>query len=57
MTQVSVCQSQSKLPQNHSTHVLIQTSVIASNWCVCGGNELNCLKAMQVLGGSTQILI
>ena len=31
MTQVSVCQSQSKLSQNHLTHVLIQPSVIASN--------------------------
>ena len=24
---------------------------------VLGGNKLNCLKAMQVLGGPTQILI
>ena len=24
---------------------------------VLGGNELNCFKAMQVLGGPTQILI
>ena len=31
MTQVSVCQSQSKLSQNHLTHVLIQPSAIASN--------------------------
>ena len=31
ITQVSVCQSQSKLSQNHLTHVLIQPSVIASN--------------------------
>ena len=31
MTQVSVCQSQSKLSQNHLTHVLIQPSVIALN--------------------------
>ena len=31
MTQVSVCQSQSKLSQNHLTHVLIQPSFIASN--------------------------
>ena len=31
MSQVSVCQSQSKLSQNHLTHVLIQLSVIASN--------------------------
>ena len=34
MTQVSVYQSQSKLSQNHLTHVLIQPSVIASNGCV-----------------------
>ena len=25
--------------------------------CVLGGNKLNCFKAMQVLGGPTQILI
>ena len=31
MTQVSVCQSQSNLSQNHLTIVLIQPSVIASN--------------------------
>ena len=31
MSQVSVCQSQSKLSQNHLTHVLIQPSVIAPN--------------------------
>ena len=31
MTQVSVCQSLSKLSQNHLTHVLIQPSVVASN--------------------------
>ena len=31
MAQVSVCQFQSKLSQNHLTHVLIQPSVIASN--------------------------
>ena len=31
ITQVSVCQSQSKLSQNHLTHVLIQPSVIASD--------------------------
>ena len=36
MIQVSVCQSQSKLSQNHLTHALIQPSVIASNWCVRG---------------------
>ena len=36
MTQVSVCQSQSKLSQNHLTHVLIQPSVIASNQFVRG---------------------
>ena len=58
MIQVSVCQSQSKLSQNHLTHALIQPSVIASNWCVRGGNKLNCFNAMQVLlGGPIQILI
>ena len=31
MTPASVCQSQPKLSQNHLTHVLIQTSVIASD--------------------------
>ena len=36
MTQVSVCQSQSKLSQNHLTHVLIQPSAIALNRCVRG---------------------
>ena len=43
----SVCQSESKLSQNHLTHVLIQPSVIASN----------CFKATQVLRGPTQIVI
>ena len=69
MTQISVCQSQSKLSQNHLTHVLIQLSVIASNWCVrgqemkllqnivLGVKKLNCFKATQVWGGPTQILI
>ena len=36
MTQVSVCQSQSKLSQNQLTHALIQPGVIASNQCVRG---------------------
>ena len=31
MNQVSVCQSQPKLSQNHLSHVLIQPSVIALN--------------------------
>ena len=56
MTQVSVCQSQSKVSQNHLTHVLIQLSVIHPNRCA-RGNKLNCFKATQVLGGPTQILI
>ena len=34
MTQISACQSQSKLFQNHLAHVVIQPSVIASNRCV-----------------------
>ena len=77
MTQVSLCQSQSKLHSVHTqtkggawqergdgvlegawypnahyeisendlTHVLIQPSVIASNWCV-RGNKWNCFKTM-----------
>ena len=36
MTQVSVCQSQSKLSQNNLTNAVIQPSVIASNRCVRG---------------------
>ena len=36
MTQASVCQSQSKLSQNHLTLAVIQPSVIASNRCVRG---------------------
>ena len=58
MTQVSVCQSQSKLSQNHLTDVLIEPSVIDSNFkAMLGGNILNCFKAMQVLVGPTHILI
>ena len=36
MTQVSVCQSQSKFSQNHLKHAVIQPSVIASNNCFRG---------------------
>ena len=30
---------------------------ISPKQCVFGGNKLNCFKAVQVLGGPTQILI
>ena len=53
MTQVSVCQSQSKLSQNSQFNLvlLLQTDVLGGNKMkllqnnVLRGNELNCFKA------------